>query len=43
MKSKRRRPRFLERQGEASSYLNLFRLSKGKVGDNAEGNQINEA
>ena len=41
-KSKRRGSRLLKRQG-ASYYLNLFRLSKSKVGDDAEGNQINEA
>ena len=42
-KSNQRRPRLRERQGEASSYLNLFRLSEGKVGDDVDGNQNNEA
>ena len=43
IKSKRRRPRLLKRQEEASYYFNLFCLSESKVGDGADGNQISEA
>ena len=41
MKSKK--TKVCERQGEASSYLNLFKLSEGKVRDDVDENQISEA